>query len=366
MTLQLVAGFLGQAGIQHPALLYRNFASAMAGRRAGFYRYDDFTLTPSGAAMSLNVGRGDAFLLGTEAVTTQGGYYAWNNTTETLAWPAAAGSPRIDSLILRVIDTDYGADAAGSKAVWEIVSGTPAGSPVAVADSAFAPAGLYYHPGAWMRVADFQVPAGATNLAAATVTHKRKYCRVGRHCIGLSSDFPADAVLGDQFTPIDGAYGGVLYIYDGATWIRQTKLDGVGNDNNTTNVNVTSTTFVPGSPVCGHTFVAPPSGAVFVNLAGRITATTNTFESNLSFELRAGGTIGAGTIVVAASTFRSIVAGRAVNASAVAIGAASRRYRIAIGTLTPGATYNVQTMGMVTGAAGDFNFRELFTEPVLQ
>lgn len=367
MTLQAVAGFLGQSGIQHPALLYRNFTSAFAGRRSGFYRYDDFTLTPNGAAMSLNIGRGDAFLMGTEGVSTQGGYYAWNNATETLAWPAAAGSPRIDSLILRVIDTDYGADAAGSKAVWEIVSGTPAGSPVAVADSAFAAAGAFYHPGAWLRVADFTVGAGITNLAAATLSHKRKYCRIGRHTIGLSSDFPSDAVLGDQFTPIDGTYAGVLYIYDGGTWQRQTKLDGGAFVNESTTITgITSTTYIPGSPVCGVTFVAPPSGGVYINASGRITATTDTNEFNLSFEVRTGGSIGAGTIILSATSFRALTAGRAVNAGAVAIGSGTRRYRIAAGTLTPGATYNVQTMHAAAPAGtGTVQYRELSVEPVL-
>lgn len=367
MTLQAVAGFLGQSGIQHPALLYRNFTSAFAGRRSGFYRHDDFVLTPSGSAMSLNVGRGDAFLMGTEGVSTQGGYYCWNNATETLAWPAAAASPRIDSLILRVIDTDYGADPAGSKAVWEIVSGTPAGSPVAVADSAFAPAGLYYHPGAWLRVADFTVGASITNLAAATLSHKRKYCRVGRHCIGLSNDFPTDAVVGDQFTPLDGTYAGVLYIYDGASWQRTSKFDGQASDNNVTTISgITSTTFIPGSPVCGTSFVAPPSGGVWINLSGRITATTNTNEFNLSFEVRSGSSVGAGTIVISASSVRTISAGRAVNASAVAIGAGTRRYRIPPGTLTPGASYNVQTMHACAPAGtGTVEYREVTVEPVI-
>jgi hypothetical protein len=218
MTLQVVAGFLGQAGLQHPANLYRNLVGAIGGKRSGAFRYDDFALTPSAGAMSLTVGPGDAVLMGTEAVTTQGAYYVWNNANEVLAWPASTSLPRIDSLILRVIDTDYGSDPAGSKATWEIVSGTPNASPVQVADSAFAPAGLYYHPGAWLRVANFQVPASSTNLAAATLTHFRRYARVGRHTMGLSTAFPSDAQLGDQFTVLDGSLAGALYLYQNGAW----------------------------------------------------------------------------------------------------------------------------------------------------
>lgn len=216
MTLQAVAGFLGQSGLQHPAKLYRNFSAAHSGRRSGAFRYNDFTLTPSGAAMSLNIGQGDAYLHGTEAVTDQGGYFAWNNTTETLAWPAAVSLPRVDSLILRVIDTDYGSDPAGSKATWEVVSGTAAASPTAVADSAFAPAGAFYHPGAWLRVADFTLGASITNLAAATVSHKRKYTRIGRHALVLGADLPSDAQLGDIVQLIDG--NGERKIYYNSAW----------------------------------------------------------------------------------------------------------------------------------------------------
>ena len=218
MTLQAVAGFLGQAGIQHPAMLYRNFVSAMGGRRSGAIRYDDFVITPSASAMSITVGRGDAVLMGTEGVSTQGAYYVWNNATETIAMPAAAANPRYDSLILRVIDTDYGSDPAGSKATWEVVSGTPAGSPTPVADSAFAAAGAFYHPGAWLRVADILVPASVTNLSTATVVNKRKYARVGRHTMVLAADYPADAVQGDTVTQLDGTDAGLLFHYNGSAW----------------------------------------------------------------------------------------------------------------------------------------------------
>jgi hypothetical protein len=218
VTLQVVAGFLGQSGLQHPANLYRNLVGALGGKRTGAFRYNDFALTPSGSNMSLVVGPGDAVLMGTENSTTQGGYYVWNNANETIAWPASTSQPRIDSLICRVIDTDYGADPAGSKAMWEVVSGTPAASPSAVPDSAFAPAGAYYHPGAWWRVANFQVPASASNLAAATLTHFRRYARVGRHTMGLSTAFPGDSQNGDQFTVLDGSLAGALYLYQNGAW----------------------------------------------------------------------------------------------------------------------------------------------------
>lgn len=248
MALQAVAGFLGQSGLQHPANLYRNLVGSLGGKRTGAFRYDDFALIPSGAGMSLNIQAGEAIIMGTEAVTTQGGYYVWNNTTETLSWPAAVSLPRVDSLILRVIDTDYGADAAGSKAVWEVVSGTPAASPTAVADSAFAPAGAFYHPGAWWRVADFTVPASASNLAAASLNHRRKYTRIGRKTIALGIDLPTDSSLGEKAVRIDGDPG-AEYVYNGSFWVKTNAGNGAvwwagggGTTANTLTIGTTETT----------------------------------------------------------------------------------------------------------------------------
>lgn len=220
MTLQVVAGFLGQTGLQHPAMLYRNMIAAICGRKTGMFRLNDFALTPSGSAMSVTIARGDAMLMGTENVSTQGGYFVWNNANEVLAWPAAHASlPRIDSLILRVIDTDYGADPAGSKAVWEVVSGTPNASPVQVPDSSFAAAGAFYHPGAWYRVANFQVPALATNLAAATMTFFRNYTRGGAfELVATYGQEPSDPVRGDAVMYNSGTHAGVAFQYDGVGW----------------------------------------------------------------------------------------------------------------------------------------------------
>jgi hypothetical protein len=270
MTLQAVAGFLGQAGLQHPANLYRNLVASLSGRRTGAFTYDDFALIPSGSSMNLTIGPGEGVLLGTEAVTTQGSYYVWNNANEVISWPASTTLPRVDSLILRVIDTDYGTDAAGSKATWEVVSGTPAASPSAVADSAFAPAGAFYHPGAWWRVADFTVPASSTNLAAATMNHKRKYARVGRRTQALGSDFPSDAHLGDMVSRIDGDPGSE-YAFNGSAWIKTNAGNGAlwwvgggGTTSNTLTVGTTETTCFSSS-----SFSAEANQLYMVEIAGQ-------------------------------------------------------------------------------------------------
>jgi hypothetical protein len=219
MGIQAVPGFIGQAGYNHPVELMRNLGAAYAGRRSGAFRYNDFTLTPSGSAMQLTISGGDAMVMGACNSSTQGGYFAWSNGNETINWPAAAGSPRIDSLILRVIDTQYGTDASTPQAFWEVVSGTPSGSPTAVTDAQLNEGGAFHRHGGWYRVADFTVPAGATNLGAATVSNKRNYARLGRYTMGPAASVPPGQ-LGEGYTITDGSFQGDTMRYNlfNAAW----------------------------------------------------------------------------------------------------------------------------------------------------
>jgi hypothetical protein len=221
MGLQVVPGFINQAGYQHPAELMRNFNAAMAGRRSGAIRYQDFALTPSGSAMQMTINLGDAVLIGAEA-STQGGYYVWSNAVETIAWPASAGNPRWDTLVLRVVDTQYGTDASTPQAFWEVVSGTPAASPARITDSQLNEGGAFHRHGAYLRIMDLLVPAGVTNLSTATLDHKRKYARIGRHTMCLTADVPADAQIGDSITYLDGPLQGLKAHYTGVVWNSET------------------------------------------------------------------------------------------------------------------------------------------------
>jgi hypothetical protein len=160
-------------------------------------------------------------------------------------------------------------------------------------------------------------------------------------------------------------------VYDGSGWRRTGAFDqetlGAGAATDSTTISgITSTSFVPGSPVNGFSFVAPPSGGIYVNVSGRITMTTNTNEMLLSFEIRSGGSVGAGTMQVSGSSVRALTCGRAVNSGAVAVICATRRVRISPGTLTPGSTFNIQNLHMVSpGGTGTVEYRELTVEPVL-
>lgn len=159
-------------------------------------------------------------------------------------------------------------------------------------------------------------------------------------------------------------------VWNGAAWRRTGGADwetaGHGFLSEGTTVgSITSTSPAAGSPVCGATFVSPPSGGVYITVSGRIIQTSNTNEVLLGFEVRSGGSIGAGTVQVSASSARALTCGRAINSGAAAVINASRRYKINTGTLTAGSTFNVQTMHWVTGGTGTVEHREILVEPVL-
>lgn len=217
MGLQTAPGYIGQGSFQTPVELDRNWVAAVGGRRSGRIRYNDFALTPSPTAMQMTIAKGDAVVMGAETSTIQGGYYAWSNASETINWPAAAGSPRIDSLILRVIDTQYGTDGSGNGALWQVVSGTPSGSPVAVTNAQLDAGGALHRPGGYLRVADVLVPASVTNLSTATVSNNLRFARIGRSTLCNFADLPADAQIGDEATVLDDYNNKV--IWSGSSWV---------------------------------------------------------------------------------------------------------------------------------------------------
>jgi hypothetical protein len=155
----------------------------------------------------MTIGPGNGIIVGT-ASTTQGGYFFWSDANDTVTFPSASASPRYDTLLVRVLDPQYGTISGLPRIEWKIFSGTPAGSPTALPDSSFNVGGANYQPGAWLRMADVYIPVGATTLQAAgvVVTQKFGYTRNGRNTICLTAaDLPADAKFGDTATVVSDA-----------------------------------------------------------------------------------------------------------------------------------------------------------------
>lgn len=126
------------------------------------------------------------------------------------------------------------------------------------------------------------------------------------------------------------------------------------------------TTFAPGSPVVGYTFVAPPSGRIKVTIGAWVQSSINTKYAQVGYEVRQGAIIGSGTIEVPAIDIRSVTTSRAVNTGAAALINATYGPRMHTG-LTPGATYNIRAMHRLeTGSTGgEVNDRYLLVEPAI-
>ena len=125
----------------------------------------------------------------------------------------------------------------------------------------------------------------------------------------------------------------------------------VEHSEGTDQTGITSTTHIPGTPVCGVAFTTPASGRVWINLYGYIgvdTAATGTRRMSLTFEIRTGSTIGSGTVAVGTDDVDHAigVSPGVVATSVVLIG--GFRY---LAALTPNTAYNVRTMHRVSGAS---------------
>lgn len=214
MGLQTVPGYIGQAAYQHPVELDRNMLEGIFSR-TGMLRPGDFTIAATATAQQISITLGRAFLLGTESAQ-QGGYFVWSDATENKVFGPPSGSARIDSLILRVVDTQYGSDPGTPRAEWDIVAGVPSGSPTARPDSDFNSGGTYYKPGAWYRMADVRINPGDTVIPGGQITRFPRYVRVpGGVTMCTSTTRPTDPVVGDQIFETDTFR---RYQHNGTTW----------------------------------------------------------------------------------------------------------------------------------------------------
>lgn len=125
----------------------------------------------------------------------------------------------------------------------------------------------------------------------------------------------------------------------------------------TSNANITSTTFIAGTPSVETTFVAPTSGAVLVSVGLGASDNGGTNRVHIAPEVRVGSVAGA---VVLAADVTTRGAGTPGEASANA-----HRSRTTLLTgLTPGTTYYARTMHKVSGGTtADIGVREIVIMP---
>lgn len=265
--------------------------------------------------------------------------------------PADATNPRVDIVVLRVYDDDE--DSSGLRqAVTEYIAGVPAASPVAPATP----------PGA-VRLASAAVPQFGGG--SPTLTYEAPYTvavggilpvRDGGELptTGLYSGMYVDRLdLGDNGMLMRNRSGGSVWDAVGPAPVPVQVFSG------TNILGFVDTSPVAGSPVCGVSFTAPPSGIVYVTIAASI-QTNNSGTVELITQVRSGGTIGTGTLVYDASATDGEPR---LNAFGVAAAGVSASARSCVVGLTPGDIYNAHTAHFVSsGGDGDIFRRHLMVE----
>lgn len=132
------------------------------------------------------------------------------------------------------------------------------------------------------------------------------------------------------------------------------RVDGIDNatpvenqqDTSGTTTSTTYTATLTGGSACQGSFVAPPSGAVFImNNARHFCSVTGITVA--SVRIGTGATPGAGSVTLAASDAHATVNQNNVNAERMGVG------KLLTG-LTPGSTYNYQQQYRTSTGTGTF------------
>ena len=228
MALQAVALMVplaadGVTQVQHPAELFRSLMQATS-RRAGVGRpgaatgltnTGDFALTVVPGAMQATLAAGKCFIPGQEnTLQSAGDYFAYSEAIETISWPAASGSNRMDTLLLQIADPQYGSIGGNPLgAAWRAVAGSSAS---ARPDTDFKSGGSQYVPGAWIRMYDVLVPASATQLTQANVTFKAGYSNINGSTPMFSAARPAGLDNGELGYEVAT---GRRFQWHGPTWV---------------------------------------------------------------------------------------------------------------------------------------------------
>lgn len=120
-----------------------------------------------------------------------------------------------------------------------------------------------------------------------------------------------------------------------------------------------STTFVTtGGAVLGFAFTLPPSGRAMLQFSGRI-VNNGANTTHLCPQIRTGGTVNAGTIVIAAQDSRSL---STLGTSQQHFGSSMLLDANVYG-LTPGDVYNVTLLHRVTAGTGSYAYRKISISP---
>lgn len=306
----------------------------------------DADVTATSGAVS-DGGAGASVNIQNIAALIQGSMYQLTAGPMNLAVAAnGGGSNRFDIVCLTY-------DASHSPGIYvRIVQGTPGAGLPALTHNA---SGVWDFPLAHYE----KTPAGAiTNLV-----DRRRFLDPGNNGQILTNTTVAAATLFPTAAARRGQrlmYWGTreIWVYDGTNWVYtepgtnsppQQGFDG-------TTITTTSTTYVAGSPLVEATFLAPPSGKVYITVSGQSECAAPS-SSQISFEVR--NTNSAGSVVLAASDDRM------VGMQEDKWSAGSRRHLLT--GLTAKNQYYARSMHRTSNAANTATVftRGILVEPVL-
>lgn len=132
---------------------------------------DDFTLSPAdpAAGLAADIAPGRALLEGPNV--GQGSYFVHSSQVKTLPWPFAPGSlDRIDTLIVVVRDSQYGAISGPLGPAWVPMDGVEDAAPVPLSDAAIQ--AQLSAGDVWLGAYDVYVAAGATVFSPGDFTRR--------------------------------------------------------------------------------------------------------------------------------------------------------------------------------------------------
>lgn len=171
------------------------------------------------------------------------------------------------------------------------------------------------------------------------------------------TDFPTSPFTGKAVMRSDQSDR--CYVYDGTDWeevLIRSAIMAAQQDFDGTDVTTTSDTYVSLSPAVEITFVAPPSGAVFVTVTANLECVSPS-SAFASWEIRE--TNSSGTIVHSATDDVKSVCQQADSLH-------QGSTRAMAGNLTAGSTYYCRVMcRSTTSNTASFFYRGLLIEPVL-
>jgi len=153
----------------HPADNDRLTTTGVIWKSKGVADYGAMKVSQSATpAMSVSIAAGHAIIAGTEA-SNQGLYIAYNDAAATVAIATANPTQaRIDRIVATVQDSYY--SGANNQVIYQAVTGTPSGSPVAPAE-----------PANSLTLALIAVGAAVTSIVNANITDSRVTAQLSEH-----------------------------------------------------------------------------------------------------------------------------------------------------------------------------------------